>query len=226
MKVATFILLSILFIFTTSEAQVSPKEKEFGVSVETKNNAINELYLADRLYEDGSYEEAFKILVGVAKADPVLLNTYENLYKVSVKLKRFNDDVIQHFVVASKIYDNNCEMSFFLAELLSHRREYQKALTAYESAISIQSTNKYKSMYSPYFYSSRGFCYIQLNAYTLAEKDYTQFLDIFPKNTIGLLNRGYCYYKLGNMEKAKTDWQIAATYGSSEAKEFLKKIKP
>lgn len=225
MKFAITFFLSLL-VCAVSFAQVSQKEKEFGVTAETKNNALNELYLADRLYEDKSYYETYEILLRVAKADPVILNTYENLYRVSVKLNKYNNEVIDCFLTAKKIYTDNCEINFFLAELLSHRKEYEKALAEYDNAITIQNKNKIKSFYTPYFYSSRGFCHIQLASFSLAEKDYSNFLEIYPRNMIGLLNRGYCYYKLGDIEKAKQDWEVASNFGSTEAKAFLNKFTP
>jgi hypothetical protein len=63
-----------------------------------------------------------------------------------------------------------------------------------------------------------------LMMFSNAENDYSDFLALKPKNTLGLLNRGFCYYKLGETEKAKIDWKIASDYGSREARELLQKL--
>lgn len=219
------IIISLLsFIFQFASAQLSPMEKVYGISIETRNNSFNELFRAEKLMDKKKYDECFPILIKVAKDDPVILNTYESLFKVSIQLKIYSDEVIDIFTKGKNIYNDHDEISFFIAELLTLKKEYKKALTEYDNAIEIQKNSKNKTIHSPFYHSSRGFCHIQLKSYSQAEKDYSNFLESNPNNAIGLLNRGFCYYKLGEIEKAKKDWKIASENGSSEAKEFLQKL--
>lgn len=218
---------TIIFLFFTiqfASAQLSTLEKMYGVTVEARNNSFNELFRAEKLMDKKKYDECFPILIKVANTNPVILNTYESIFYVSIQLKNYSNEVIDILTKGKEIYNNHDEISFFIAELLTLKKEYKKALIEYNNAIEIQKNNKNKSIHSPFYYSSRGFCHIQLMSFSQAEKDYTNFLEINPKNPIGLLNRGFCYYKLGEIEKAKKDWKVASENGSDEAKEFLQKL--
>lgn len=220
----TKILFLLLFVSTVTFAQLTNLEKQYGVSLEIKDRLLNELFEAQQLFDNGQYRETLQILLRVAKADPVIFNTYESIYNVSKKLKFTNQEIMNCFKTGKKIYFDSDEISFFLGELHCINKDYKNALIEYNQAIAMMTTKKIKSNHTPYYFSGRGYCNMQLTSFSDAEKDYSQFLARKPNDAVGLLNRGFCFYKLGNMQKAKSDWKIASEKGSSEAKNCLNKI--
>jgi tetratricopeptide (TPR) repeat protein len=92
--------------------------------------------------------------------------------------------------------------------------DYRGAITDYNSAINLDSTNAE-------IYNSRGWAYYKLKEYSSAIEDYERSIKFDPDSATAYNNRGLAYYKLGTYEKAIADYTtaigmkpsfIAATY--------------
>ena len=96
-------------------------------------------------------------------------------------------------------------------------QNYQLAIQLYNSALNyLQINNQFLEAidFIPFeTYTSRGICYTFLKNYQTAISDYSRAISLNPKHGLAYFNRGVAYHKLGDINKACSDYLNADKYG-------------
>jgi Flp pilus assembly protein TadD len=88
-----------------------------------------------------------------------------------------------------------------------HLNDPEKALADLNKSLSIRAENEFA------LDNRASLLYNSFQRYTEAIADFTKAITINPQHGSYYLNRSYCYYRLGDMAKAKSDAQIAMQKG-------------
>jgi tetratricopeptide (TPR) repeat protein len=99
----------------------------------------------------------------------------------------------------------------------THFNQPEKALMDINKCISIDSTFDYCFIQRAFLY------YNYFQKYTEALSDYDRAIQLNPQG-VYYLNKAYCYYKLGDLEKARAEAQMAMSKGVSVSEDFRKAI--
>lgn len=119
----------------------------------------------------------------------------------------------QQAIIAKSDYDL---AYFYMANLYVNKKEYQKAVNAYEKAIQIYDKD-------PSYYNDLGLAYELQKNNVIAEKYYRKAIDVDPKYGTAWESLGYAlYYQMKDSEAIEA-WKKAVSLGRSGAKEALKK---
>lgn len=100
------------------------------------------------------------------------------------------------------------------AKISFYRRDYMKAIQSYSKAIEIDSSNVE-------IYYERGKMYYEEQMFENAITDLQKYLSEYPTNTDCLIKLGYAHYKIGEIDKAKSDWENAVTHGESKGQNYI-----
>lgn len=133
------------------------------------------------------------------------------------------DMTIEYLKKATKIFEEDDEIIFYLADLYRRKHDLKEALTRYSEAIKYSKTNgeDFYLVYSYYF--NRGNCQMQLGSYDSALYDYNYTLKLKADYTFALINRGACYLYKEDIEDACQDWQRAYDLGNKNSLPYLNK---
>jgi tetratricopeptide (TPR) repeat protein len=96
-------------------------------------------------------------------------------------------------------------------------KEYDKAIEAFTSAITL-SSNYYRA------YVGRGAAYNEKGLHDMAIEDYTKAIALNPNKATAYNNRGLIYYKKGQYDKAIGDFQKGRDLGGWDWMRTLEKV--
>lgn len=101
-------------------------------------------------------------------------------------------------------------------------KSYEEAVRFYSRALQFQdSTDVAIDDLSCYY--NRGNCYLKLEEYKAADKDYSYVLDIDPSNYMAFHNRAQARLRAGDRRGACVDFQEAINAGSKFSRRYLLK---
>ena len=224
-KLMTTMKKTVFFILILFSIQAFCQEKIFIVDVANRNNAIELTNLARKKFENKEYQNATDLVIKSIKTDSVFRQNYDLLYKSVVTSKNSSDSILNIFLRAKEIFEEDDEICYYTGEIYRMRDDLNAAVNEYTLAIHYSSIIPEKSFFFNYFYLNRASSYLKQKKYDLAEKDFSFVLSQDAVNTTALINRGICNYYLGKKDKAKNDWIEANKLGDATALSYLKKLK-
>lgn len=215
----------LILLLTAIQLSVFPQAKrDYVVSILDSNEAVALLQKAQENIEKYNYKDSYPLIFKAIGKDSTLHQSYDLLFKASVLTNNYSDSIIGYFKEGRKIFSEDDEMCYFIAEIYRLKNNYKSAIDEYTRALEHSTKLETRSVALPSFYSGRAFCYFKLSNYQLAIKDYTEYLKFNPSDSKILLNRGVCYSNSGNKQPAIIDLKKSAELGNKTAIEFLKKI--
>ena len=114
-------------------------------------------------------------------------------------------------------------ITFILVSLISigQQKEYEKGIELYEKGKfnqAIKSLDKALALnrFSPPVLSLRGSCYIRLEKYDLALKDFNAISFLTPDNVLNLYNIGLCHNVMSNYSEGCDSFRLAIEKGLTE----------
>jgi len=106
---------------------------------------------------------------------------------------------------------------FYMGNLYyNNKKEYSKAIAAYEKAIQLYGKD-------PAYYNNLGLVYEAQKEYAKAEGYYRKSIEIDPSYSIAWESLGYALYYQYKDAEAKEAWKKASSLGKTGAKDALKK---
>jgi len=170
----------------------------------TSKLALDPAYKNER---DSLYKQALEDCAMALSVNPDLAAGYEKRALIYVDLKKDKeafDDVNSLLRV-----DPNNKLGYYVrGTLYAGRNEVDKGLADFNKALSI-SADYHQAL------NNRGTLYLNYyKKYAEALSDFNEAIRLNPQGSY-YLNRSICYYKLGDMSKAKTDAQMAMEKGAS-----------
>lgn len=134
----------------------------------------------------------------------------------------------------SKNIDNNFQNNQGIAECYLFKNDFLKAITYFEIALNkineLEQIDENRAIGIDYkstkarLFNNFAFCYLKTNQFEKAISTATLGINSNPNypNNYGI--RGITYYQNGDLEKAKTDLQIAASLGDVRSKMLLNQL--
>ena len=160
-------------------------------------SSSDEFSKANKLFENGNYEESFNILKGIVEANSLDFPALELLTNASIKLDKTKDVL--------KILDNLLEENpsvgeyyLFRAVIYLQLQRYNKSQEDLDNALTYEVPGNYRVK----VYLNRGMLQFQLGEYDLAEKEFTSALQIDPKNAIANHSLGMLKYETQQYDEA------------------------
>jgi len=208
---------TILFTFPRLKAQ------ELTVAFENYHIAQQYTERAKSSIENGNIDQAAQELQEAFRADSTFHEAFLEIYFLWWENKHYADITVSHLQRGVKIYPDDDELWFYLAEIYRSLNRIPEAIEAYSQAITYSEINGTDFSLVPNYYLNRGNCYYNRNQFTKAIADYTRLLEIKPGFTPALSNRGICYYFIKKTDKACADWKRAISLGDDSQKEHYEK---
>ena len=220
-KSSLFCFVCLLFPGSLVNAQV---QRSYEVSIDRYNAAVELQKKAKFEIESGSIKKSYTYILKSIQNDSSSHRSYELLYQASLMDNNYSDSIIDYFKDSKKIFGNDDEICFYIAEIYRLRKDFQKAVSEYTKAIELAKNSEIKPGQYFQFFAGRALCFVNLKRYNEAILDYTCYLNQYPNDNIILVNRGVCYQKNGNLNSAILDWKKSALSGNQTAMGYLKSI--
>lgn len=216
----SILVSSILLLITFS---TSGQERSYNITIKSRNEVISLTNQANQKIKDLHPEEAFPLLLKAIAIDSTIVDAYELMYNAAMSAKRGSSEVVAVLQKGRRIYPEDDELSFYLADIYRISEKLPKAIAEYSTAIRLSKsqTTTPKLIHSYYF--NRGTCYLKVKNYDAAILDYAECLKSDPENSFTNLNMGNCYYNKKQIVKARIYWQKSADMGNGAAKEYISK---
>ena len=216
----SILVSTILLLITFS---TSGQEKTYNITIKSRNEAIDLTNQANPKIKDLHPEEAFPLLLKAIAIDSTIVDAYELMYNAAMSAKRGSSEVVAVLQKGRRIYPEDDELSFYLADIYRINEKLPKAIAEYSTAIRLSKSQTTASKLIHSYYFNRGTCYLKVKNYDAAILDYAECLKRDPENSFTNLNIGNCYYNKKQIAKARIYWQKSAEMGNSAAKEYLSK---
>ena len=197
--------------------------QEYIVSIDDRNKTIELTNQAIKSIKENKTEEAFSLLSKAISVDSTFRSSYLYLYNVFLQNKDYSEKVILYFKKAKRIFLEDDEISYYLAEIYRINDNLRNAINEYSFAINYSKLNGEEFSLVDSYYYNRGNCYLKMNILDSALFDYNYSLKLKSNQPSVFLNRGICLFKKGNSSKACEDWKMSLILGGSKAKEYLVK---
>jgi tetratricopeptide (TPR) repeat protein len=217
-------LFIILALITLAFNAIGQEDRNYSVSIETRNQSIAYANNASLKLSKGLTKESFPLIIKAINTDSTLHKSYELLYQACMTDQNYSDTIIQKFYIAKRIFDADDQICYYIATLYRMRNDFKKSISEYTKAIEFSKTNEDKSKLIAQYYSGRAYCYVKTGMFKEAIPDYTYYLMQNPDDAVVLINRGVCYQKEKNNSQAIADWKKASELGNPTAKTYLKRM--
>jgi tetratricopeptide (TPR) repeat protein len=187
------------------------------VRAETINQKNEQTFLLKARVEEvlHKWEEAindYTVAIQLCPNDTVALNNRGTVYN------RFNDhtDALNDFDKVISLDSNYWQAYNNRALVYQQLGDNAKAIDDYNRALTLNPRAKSS-------YANRGVCYLSFERYEEAYRDLDTANKLNPSDPVILTHLAVALYHLGNKEEARTDWQLAATMGDTDAQLYLAK---
>lgn len=209
-----FLLLFSSFCFFIAPAQLSVDD--FNRAIELNNQGYE-------LLSNGSYNDASRYFMKAIELDSTERKYYLNLNSACNEMKNFKLSR-KYFEIAKRIFFEDDEI-FYCAGLINKNLGFYKpAVADFTDAIKFSAKYDEPSEQFYAFYFNRGVCYLRLEDYSRASRDFSSTLEINPYHHGAFANRGMARYNLKDKAGACGDWQEASQLGYEEAREYIVKF--
>lgn len=218
--IPSFLLPFICFILTSGKVV---QAQEAGINAGGYLVAQELTIDASKNIMQGNTDQAAHELQEALRADSTFHEALRQMYLLWTTEKLYADMSVYHLQRGVKIYPDDDELWFYLAEIYRSLDRIPEAIEAYSQAITYSEINGTDFPLVPNYYLNRGNCYYYRNQFTKAIADYTRLLEIKPGFTPALSNRGICYFFTKKTDKACADWKRAISLGDDSQEEHYKK---
>ncbi len=165
-----------------------------------KNNFINYYLLSQNYIMLQKAEKAISVLQNIPLNSYLGWNSFLKIADINLNLNQYSK--AENFILKLKKYSSNrVDVHYKLGEIYHNKKDYDKAIKAFNEAISLL---KISSEENWYLYYSRGMSYERSNQWKKAEKDFLYALELSPNQPLVLNYLGYSWIDYGiNLEKAE-----------------------
>ena len=165
-----------------------------------KNNFINYYLLSQNLIMLEKAENAINVLQNIPLNSYLGWNSFLKIADINLNLNNYSK--AENFILQLKEYSSNrVDVHYKLGEIYHNKKDYDKAIKAFNEAISLL---KISSEENWYLYYSRGMSYERSNQWEKAEKDFLYALELSPRQPLVLNYLGYTWIDYGlNLKKAE-----------------------
>ncbi len=165
-----------------------------------KNNFINYYLLSQNFIMLQKAEKAISVLQNIPLNSYLGWNTFLKIADINLNLNQYSK--AENFILQLKKYSSNrLDVHYKLGEIYHNKKDYDKAIKAFDKAISLL---KVSSKENWYLYYSRGMSYERSNQWEKAEKDFLYALQLSPQQPLVLNYLGYTWIDYGiNLKKAE-----------------------
>ena len=198
-------------------------QKSYVVDMDNRNLALDLMDKAQTYLDDKKSEEALSSLVKAISVDSVLKETYLMVYQVWLSDKSNKDTVVRALEKGKRIFYDDDELCFYLAEIYKDSSELPEAILEYTNATNYAKRNGEDFYLVHYYYFNRANCFMQMKMYDGALQDYNYTIKLKPEFAAAYYNRGVCLYMKREKEDACRDWQKALDMGYEASQKHLDK---
>ena len=165
-----------------------------------KNNFINYYLLSQNFIMLQKAEKAISVLQNIPLNSYLGWNSFLKIADINLNLNHYSK--AENFILQLKKYSSNrVDVHYKLGEIYHNKKDYDKAIKAFNEAISLL---KISSEENWYLYYSRGMSYERSNQWKKAEKDFLYALELSPQQPLVLNYLGYTWIDYGmNLKKAE-----------------------
>ena len=165
-----------------------------------KNNFINYYLLSQNFIMLQKAEKAISVLQNIPLNSYLGWNSFLKIADINLNLNQYSK--AENFILQLKKYSSNrVDVYYKLGEIYHNKKDYDKAIKAFNEAISLL---KQSSEENWYLYYSRGMSYERSNQWEKAEKDFLYALELSPRQPLVLNYLGYTWIDYGiNLKKAE-----------------------
>ncbi len=165
-----------------------------------KSNFINYYLLSQNFIMLQKAEKAISVLQNIPLNSYLGWNSFLKMADINLNLNHFTK--AENFILQLKKYSSNrVDVHYKLGEIYHNKKDYNKAIKAFNEAISLL---KISSEENWYLYYSRGMSYERSNQWEKAEKDFLHALELSPRQPLVLNYLGYTWIDYGiNLKKAE-----------------------
>ena len=165
-----------------------------------KNNFINYYLLSQNFIMLQKAEKAISVLQNIPLNSYLGWNSFLKIADINLNLNHYSK--AENFILQLKKYSSNrVDVHYKLGEIYHNKKDYVKAIKAFNEAISLL---KISSEENWYLYYSRGMSYERSNQWAKAEKDFLYALELSPRQPLVLNYLGYTWIDYGiNIKKAE-----------------------
>mgnify|MGYP001205724481 FL=1 len=165
-----------------------------------KNNFINYYLLSQNFIMLQKAENAISVLENIPLNSYLGWNSFLKIADINLNLNNYSK--AENFILQLKKYSSNrVDVHYKLGEIYHNKKDYDKAVKAFNEAISLL---KISSEENWYLYYSRGMSYERSNQWEKAEKDFLYALELSPQQPLVLNYLGYTWIDYGmNLKKAE-----------------------
>jgi len=211
--------LFLTVVATTAFAQ----QKEYTISLDSRNAAIALTNKADSLITKGKYEVAIPLLEKSIATDSVYRPAYIRLCKAVMQGSGQSTKVPHYLNKAKRIFAKDNEICYFLGEYYRTNQNPKSAIREYDKAIEFGKVNKADAATMIHYFFNRGVCHLKLEMLAPAYADLSEVLQLNPAYSNALVNRGICLYMMKKPKEACADWRKSVALGNPSAKGYLAK---
>jgi len=215
-------MIRCLLILFFTVCRVCLSAQDYTVSLDDRDSAINITNRAVRKIHSKEYNQAIRLIIDAVNYDSTFRGVYTVMYNASVAAKNFSPEVKGVLGKGNRIFNDDDEISFYLAEIYRMNNEIDSALNLYTHSINLSKINGEDFDLVYLYYFNRGNCFLKKEQYQLAIEDYDYSLKLKPNNANVLSNRGVCFYRIKENDKACDDWKKSSELGNSISYQYFK----
>ncbi len=165
-----------------------------------KNNFINYYLISQNFIMLQKAEKAVSVLQNIPLNSYLGWNSFLKLADINLNLNNYSK--AEKFILQLKNYfSSRVDVHYKLGEIYHNKKDYDKAIKAFNEAISLLKTSSEENWY---LYYSRGMSYERSNQWEKAERDFLYALELSPRQPLVLNYLGYTWIDYGiNLKKAE-----------------------
>lgn len=167
-------------------------------------------------FKQKKYGEAVKELDTALQLWPNNGNFYFQRGLCKSNIQRW-DEAIQDYSLAYDLTPENPNILLNLSQAYIEKKEYVTAIDFAERSVQ-QFPDNYLSYYN------LGIAFAQTKQYSEAITQFSNAIEKNPEHAGSYNNRGNTYYLLQKYKLARSDWELAASKGSTSAQETLQNL--
>ena len=199
------------------------QQGNFKGAVQDFNLAENNHYNNSTLYEERAkaytknenFSKAVEDYKKALRMDPYNFSLYVNIASVYGAMEQW-EEATKYVEDYLGYFPGDPKAIGLCGDMYYQNGNYLNALKCYNLNLKNNPSN-------PNYYKSRGKAYLATNMDRYALNDFSMALDINPEDPELYINKGLALQKLGQKEKACSNWKKASQLGSKEAVEYLLK---
>ncbi len=174
----------------------------------------NSLVLGFQKLEEREYKDAIDLFTQVLDSEPSDTAALSGIIRASLLSNNLRS-AQKYIDNAIRLHPNNPEFLLREGILNNLKGDYDKAIISFRKGITLS-----KSSVNIQFFINRGVSHMQLEKYEDAAQDFTDALEINPRNASALNYRAFSNYRLGLFEESIADYNQSIDLNPENAAAF------